>query len=323
MLRSHRAASQTLKRLRFNIAASVIFMVLLTAIFTVFYHYAESRNWLDSLYFTIITSKTIGFGDIYPTTTVGKIGTMFNALLPATIFVGASLVLIENGFKALELYWKNLKMRRHHDHTLIVAQTDILGGLISECAAGDQAFLVISPLDIADLPTSAADFIDDDAYLQGDPRDDEVLRRAQVTHASRLIVACEDDATSLFVLVSAIGLNPNLKTTVRVLRDDNLPKFRAVGAHYLLPSSTLTGRMLSQASHHPIAHQFLLNLHTQSENPFIQEVTPDTASLGRPVRDVFPRAIALYRHGHYRYDLVDEKVTAGDILLCIWLQPNV
>lgn len=45
--------------------------------------------------------RTIGFGDIAPQTWLGRLGTIFNALLPASLFFGASLVVLEAFFSSL------------------------------------------------------------------------------------------------------------------------------------------------------------------------------------------------------------------------------
>ena len=41
------------------------------------YHVVEGWSILDSFYFVIVTVTTIGYGDIHPITSVGKIFTMF------------------------------------------------------------------------------------------------------------------------------------------------------------------------------------------------------------------------------------------------------
>lgn len=46
------------------------FIVLLGG--ATFYHYIEGWTWLDSLYFSIITLTTIGYGDFSPQTDIGK-----------------------------------------------------------------------------------------------------------------------------------------------------------------------------------------------------------------------------------------------------------
>lgn len=44
---------------------------------TVFYTLVEHWRVLDSLYFCVVTLTTVGFGDFYPQTDLGKIFTMF------------------------------------------------------------------------------------------------------------------------------------------------------------------------------------------------------------------------------------------------------
>ena len=48
---------------------------------TVFYWRVEDLSWVDSLYLTMMTLTTVGYGDIAPTTTGGRIFTVFYVLL--------------------------------------------------------------------------------------------------------------------------------------------------------------------------------------------------------------------------------------------------
>lgn len=52
---------------------------------TLFYHHYEKWSYLDSLYFSVITLATVGYGDLYPTNSISKIFTMFY------IFLGVGL----------------------------------------------------------------------------------------------------------------------------------------------------------------------------------------------------------------------------------------
>lgn len=63
-----------------------ILSVLLTA-GTLFYSHFEKWSYLDSLYFSVTTLATVGFGDLHPTNPASKIFTMI------FIFMGVGLVL--------------------------------------------------------------------------------------------------------------------------------------------------------------------------------------------------------------------------------------
>lgn len=54
---------------------------------TLFYSNVEGWGILDSLYFSVITLTTVGYGDLAPTTGAGKVFTMLY------IFVGLGLIL--------------------------------------------------------------------------------------------------------------------------------------------------------------------------------------------------------------------------------------
>lgn len=65
----------------------VIGTLVIILIGAVAYHYIEGWSWLDSIYFSLVTITTLGFGDITPVTTAGKIFTIFY------IIVGVGLIL--------------------------------------------------------------------------------------------------------------------------------------------------------------------------------------------------------------------------------------
>lgn len=44
---------------------------------TLFYRHVEGWSWLDSLYFSVVTLATIGYGDFAPQTDLGKFFTIF------------------------------------------------------------------------------------------------------------------------------------------------------------------------------------------------------------------------------------------------------
>jgi len=62
--------------------------VLILAIGTFFYHSVEGWKWLDSLYFSVITLTTVGYGDFTPKTNIGKIFTIIYIFIGLGILIG-------------------------------------------------------------------------------------------------------------------------------------------------------------------------------------------------------------------------------------------
>lgn len=54
---------------------------------TVIFHLVEGWEWVDALYFTVITLTTVGYGDFSPQTTAGKLFAIIY------IFVGIGIIL--------------------------------------------------------------------------------------------------------------------------------------------------------------------------------------------------------------------------------------
>lgn len=48
---------------------------------SVIYHYVEGWSWIDSIYFSVITLTTVGYGDFSPTTDEGKVFTIFYIII--------------------------------------------------------------------------------------------------------------------------------------------------------------------------------------------------------------------------------------------------
>jgi voltage-gated potassium channel Kch len=65
-----------------------ILVGIVLAFGTLVYHNIEGWGWLDSLYFSVITLTTIGYGDLSPTTDIGKIFTIMYVFIGLGILVG-------------------------------------------------------------------------------------------------------------------------------------------------------------------------------------------------------------------------------------------
>jgi voltage-gated potassium channel len=70
-------------------------MATLLVIGPVFYHVVEGWGWIDSIYFSVMTLGTVGYGDLSPSTPASKIFTIAYLLLGIGILVAFANAVVE------------------------------------------------------------------------------------------------------------------------------------------------------------------------------------------------------------------------------------
>ena len=83
------AIARGLRDPEFRALSILLFFVLLGG--TIFYSTTEGWDVVDSVYFSVITLTTIGYGDLHPTTPISKIFTIFYIL----VGIGIIMIFIE------------------------------------------------------------------------------------------------------------------------------------------------------------------------------------------------------------------------------------
>jgi len=84
----------------------------IVVIATVFFHYVEGWGWVDSYFFSIVTLSTVGYGDIVPTTDLGKIATTVLIVVGLGIFAIAIQQFGELQYQRRE---EKARLRREHE----------------------------------------------------------------------------------------------------------------------------------------------------------------------------------------------------------------
>ena len=132
-------------------------------------------------------------------------------------------------------------------------------------------------LDNADVP-----------FIIGNAEDDETLKQAGIERAAGLVAATGDDASNLFITVSAHTLNKNLTIVARANHSASEAKLRYGGATHVISPHMLGGQRIATQLLSPSVTDFLdVVMHSGNLELCLEEFTlaPDCDLQGKTVAE--------------------------------------
>lgn len=217
----------------------------------------EGWNVLDSLYMTVITLTTVGYEEVHVLSDTGRlfsivlmisgIGAMFYALgVGARVLLEGELRYIL-GRKRLSKKIENLK--NHY----IICGFGRMGKIICSELMQNKAPFVVIEGDPEIVATMDADIL----ALQGDATQDSVLKEAGIERAKGLISVLASDASNLYVVLSARGLNPNLNIVARASEEGAEQKLMRAGADNVVSPYFIGGIRIAHTILKPAVVDFI------------------------------------------------------------------
>jgi voltage-gated potassium channel len=256
---------------------------------TISYHFLEDLSLFDSLYLTVITLTTIGYGDIWPKTIVGRLFTIFLALggIFTLFYVAAEVIRMVIGGEVRTILGRRrmeLSLTQLKNH-LIVCGFGRMGRLVcKEFATEGLPFVVIEREAqlLTDFPYASA------ITLAGDATSDEVLRHAGVERARALVAVLPSDADNLFITMSARLLNDKIFIVARAEGELCEKKLLRAGASRVVSPYTIGGSRMAQAVLRPAVVDFI-ELATRTEYLDLQieetEIDAKSTLAGKSLQD--------------------------------------
>lgn len=263
---------------------------------------------LDSLYYATVSLSTTGYGDIVP---VCQSSRAVNVLVITPLRFLFLIVLIGTTIEVLtqrtRQEWRSRNWRKHvEDHTIVVGYG--VKGRSAARALIDAGYprtsiIVIAPdRDSIELATR-----DGLVGIVGDARSEEVLKDAAVEKAARMIVATDEDDTSVLVTLTARRLTKPSCTIVAAVRESqNAQILRQSGANNVIPTAESAGRLMGLSVISHTAGQIMEDLLDSTRGLEVTEreitkeelglTTTDLDALGQLVLAVIRNGVA-YRFG--------------------------
>jgi len=234
----------------------------------------------QALWWSIVTSTTVGYGDLYPASTLGKI---IAVTLPMFMGIGLGAAFITHVASCL-IERRDQKMHGETPYTgtghiLLVGYTEETQYLAQQIRAdetcSDQDIVLL-----ADLPRHPMLEEANLVFVKGRPDTISALNRANTGGAGRIIIHTGSDEISLFALINALKLkSEDCEITVRCLSTQSLDTFASVPGEFETIMQ-MTAEMMVQAMQDKV-HLPLQVLLKNDENEEIYYVTASGIGSGQ------------------------------------------
>jgi voltage-gated potassium channel len=299
-IRLFRRAGRYRVRVLLGIAIAMIFIG--AAAFSI----AEGDSYGVALYWAVTTATTVGYGDVLPHDTAGRIIAMFVMLTTIPVF-GAVFAMLA-GVSALTHVRRLLGLDTtlpDRPFILVYGSHPVLPRPLAELARGSDPVVLVAP-------TRPAGIDEDIRLLAGDPTDDDLIRRSCPQRACRALIACDQDADTLVVAVSIHSLAPGLEVYALTQSPRVARALGELGITHTLASDELVGHTLAKSLETPQAGDLLLQL-IDTTSYRLTEAPVDSSLVSQPLSKARQTAGTLVL-GISRGDRVDLGIGEDPVL---------
>ncbi|HEV2763246.1 MAG TPA: potassium channel protein [Pyrinomonadaceae bacterium] len=294
----------------------------------------EGWSLVDSLYMSVMTVTTVGYGPPQPLSSAGVAFSVFFMVVGVTT-AGYALSSTVQAFVQSEIIAALDKRRRHremsrlHNHFIICGAGRVGSRVIRELRRAGREFVVVerNPDKVSELTEEGVHALARDATL------DDTLREAGIERARGLAACLPDDADNLYLVLTARDLNRGLYIVARAVQEEAEPKLIKAGASRVVAPIIISSHRMAQALIKPAVADFMDSVAAESlDLGFEQvEVAHDSVYVNKRLRFTNIRSeldiviVAIRRRtGEMVFNPAgDARIEAGDLLIAIGRAENL
>jgi voltage-gated potassium channel len=250
-----------IKLFRVRIFTAIFLLVLILIVGILGFRFMSNYTWIDSVYMTVITITTVGFGEVQPLDDAAKVFTIF-LILTSVIILGYAITVIteyilsKNNFEELKQKKMQKKIDGFKDHIIICGYGRNGKQAAQKLLAYEKSFVVI------ERDKEIMEKYQDDMmpFVLGNAKEDDILQLAGIERASTLISALPNDADNLFVVLSARQINHKLNIISRASQETSYQKLKLAGANHVILPDRIGGDHMASLVVVPGLIEFIDNL---------------------------------------------------------------
>ena len=253
-------------------------LVLALAYGTAGYMVLSGFGFVDALYMAVTTVTTVGFGEIRPLDTTGRVFTI--SLIVLGLGAVFALLAVLTGLVASGQLGRSLTRRamRHRIKDMSGHFVVCSFGRVGKAAVEELQAQRVPVVVVEALPGLEDDLIEADvSYVLDDPTREEVLERAGISRARGLLCAVDSDAANVYITLLARARNPELFIIGRASSAESVEALQRAGSNRVVSPYRLSGSRMAALALRPAMLEFV-DMVSMAPDLRIEELVIDARS---------------------------------------------
>jgi voltage-gated potassium channel len=270
------------------------------------------QNLGDSLWWTLVTMSTVGYGDIVPKTAAGQVIAIICAVGGPILMVAGVTSVGSSLYNKWSRGVKGMGQVKSKGHIVICGWNRKAEDIISELHNCDLRDLPITIIDdkIESKPVADSDV----SFIRGNASEISVLNRANIAEAKFAIVLAHDDTAiadqkTVLTVLAIKAANHAIVSCAELNDVNNDEHLKRAGCDIVINVSSLASRMMAMSLKNPAVNDIVKSLVSQEGSEIYRIAVPkqylgrsfiDILSEMKKAHDIIP--VGVERDGEYLFN---------------------